>query len=268
MSLEGNAGALAREVKEVETRHDGLPVFRLAEWAARFPGLVQGVTGRTPQFEFGRHRASETVQPASGRPLAARDGWERLRRATGIARLAHRRQVHGAQVAFCRNPDVAAAGGAGEADALVTPCDGLLLAVTVADCVPVFAVEPERRLLGLAHAGWRGMAAGVVEAMLAALAELGAELGSLRVHLGPAICGRCYEVGPEVPVALGDVPADSQRVDLRAVIARRTLAAGIPPGQLTVSGLCTRCDRERFFSYRGGDGGRRMCAFLGWSAPG
>ncbi len=265
MTLERDAEALTQQVAEVETQLDGLPVFRQAEWAARFTGLVQGLTGRVPRLEFDRSRRGISESTSRHPEAAAADGWERLRTATGIARLAHRRQVHGARVAVCREADVATAAGDAEADALVTACDGLLLAVTVADCVPVFAVDPERRLLGLAHAGWRGMAAGVVEATLAALAELGAERGSLRVHLGPAICGRCYEVGPEVLAALGDVPADARRVDLRAVIARRALAAGVGPGRLTVSRLCTRCDRRWFFSYRGGDRGQRMCAFLGWS---
>ncbi len=240
---------------EVEIRLDGLAVFRQAAWASRFPGLVQGLTGREPRLRFGRGDEGEAGPD---------DGWSRLKRAAGLSRLARCRQVHGARVVGLTGGDMAP-GPCGEADALVTAADDMLLAVTVADCVPVFVVDPERRLLGLAHAGWRGIAAGVVEATLAALHDLGAGPESLHVHLGPAICGRCYEVGPEVPAALGDVPTEAGTVDLRGAIVRRARAVGVAAGQVTVSGHCTLCTRERFYSYRGGDRGRRMCAFLGWA---
>ncbi len=249
------ARPVARE-NEVEVRLDGLAVFRQAAWATRFPGLVQGLTGREPRLRFGRRDEG----------WGSDDGWERLMSAAGISRLARCQQVHGARVVGLSGRDIAG-WECGEADALVTAADDVLLAVTVADCVPVFVVDPERRLLGLAHAGWRGTAAGVVEATLAALQELGARPESLHMHLGPAICGRCYEVGPEVPVALGEAPSEAGTVDLRDVIVRRVLAAGVTPEQVTVSGHCTLCTRERFYSYRGGDRGRRMCAFLGWALP-
>ncbi len=139
------------------------------------------------------------------------------------------------------------------------------MAVTVADCVPVFLIDPGARLLGLAHAGWRGTAAGVVPATVARMGELGSEAASLYAHLGPAICGECYEVGPEVVAALGAVSLSPRRVDLRRHIAGQLAALGLHPGRVTVSDGCTRCDSGRYFSYRGGDRGQRMCAFLGWA---
>jgi copper oxidase (laccase) domain-containing protein len=136
--------------------------------------------------------------------------------------------------------------------------------VTVADCVPVFFVEPDRRLLGLAHAGWRGTAAGVVEATLEALEAQGSDLAGLHVHLGPAICGKCYEVGPEVLEALGIEDVSVKTVDLRARIAEAAISGGVSPGRLTASTACTRCRSGNFYSYRGGDRGLRNVAFLGW----
>lgn len=257
MSRPPETARRADRQSEVEVRLDGLAVFRQAAWAARFPGLVQGLTARDPRLRFER---GDGVEPGSD------DGWERLKGATGLSRLARCRQVHGARVVDLTGANTTES-ECGEADALVTAAEDVLLAVTVADCVPVFLVDPERRLLGLAHAGWRGTAAGVVEATLAALQELGARPESLHLHLGPAICGRCYEVGPEVPAALGDVPIEAGTVDLRGLIVRRALAAGVKARQVTVSGHCTLCARDRFYSYRGGDRGRRMCAFLGWALP-
>jgi YfiH family protein len=155
---------------------------------------------------------------------------------------------------------------AGDADALVTERRGLLLAVTVADCVPVFLVDAERGTLGLAHAGWRGTAAGVVERTLEVMGDLGSRVDSLFVHMGPSICGKCYEVGPEVPKALGLAPTTDSLLDLRRAVGDRVLTAGIGPSRLTVSEGCTRCESDRFFSYRGENSGQRMCAFLGWRA--
>ncbi|UCC47947.1 MAG: polyphenol oxidase family protein [Gemmatimonadota bacterium] len=241
-------------VTEQEYWLDGLRVFTHADWLSRFPGLVQGITARVAELDFG----------PSAEDLTS-DGWQQLQAATGIRRVARCRQVQGADVVLCDGRQHSGVHVVGEADALVTAGEGLLLGVTVADCVPVFLVDPERRALGLAHAGWRGIAAGVVEATLARMKELGADVASMYAHLGPAICGQCYEVGPEVIRALGASPARTGRVDLRAHVAQSSLTAGVAPERVTVSSGCTRCDSDNFYSYRRGDRNRRMCAFLGWS---
>ncbi|MGD2215402.1 MAG: polyphenol oxidase family protein [Gemmatimonadales bacterium] len=248
------------KVAEVETRLGELRVFEHADWAARFPDLIQGITGRAREFDFG----SGELKPADD-DGGFSDGWALLRDLSGIDRVARCRQVHGADVLTYDDPHPAGVAVLGRGDAIVTDQAGVLLAVTVADCVPVFILDPQRRLLGLAHAGWRGTAAGIVRSTLEVMHRLGANTASLYVHLGPAICGDCYEVGPEVQVALGG-SREARHVDLRAHIARGFAAAGIDRERLTASTACTRCDSGSFFSYRGGDRGRRMCAFLGWSA--
>lgn len=237
------------QAAELEVSLDGLRVVRQADWATRFPGLVQGLTGR-----------------AAGLDFSLPDGWARLLRAAGVSQVARSRQVHGSDVILFDSPTGGAVQLAGDADALVCGRRDVLLAVTVADCVPMFIVDARRGTLGLVHAGWRGIAAGVVEAALERMRGLGSRLSSLHLHLGPAICGKCYEVGPEVASALGVPAGDTCFVDLRSQIAWRAAAAGVDSARLTVSARCTRCERERFFSYRGGDEGQRMCAFLGWQA--
>src|SRR5690606_25438459 len=93
---------------------------------------------------------------------------------------------------------------AGSADGHATMLADLLLAVSVADCIPVSLVDPGRRAIALLHAGWRGVAAGIITEGIAALRRLaGSSPADLHLHLGPAICGSCYEVGPEVYAALG-----------------------------------------------------------------
>ncbi len=137
----------------------------------------------------------------------------------------------------------------------MTGVPGILLTVSLADCVAISLVDPELQRVALLHAGWRGTAAGIVESGVEAL---GGNVARFHAHLGPAICGECYEVGPEVHRALGlDPPERNTPVDLRAVQARRLIEEGVAPERITVSAHCTKHD-EGFFSHRGGDTGRQV----------
>ena len=173
------------------------------------------------------------------------------------------RQVHGAVVrVHATLPDGYIL--AGDCDGHATRTPGVLLAVTLADCVPVFVADPVNRAVALLHAGWRGVAEGVVESGLTAMADaFGSDPADLWVHAGPSICGRCYDVGPEVFSALGLArPPAPAPLDLRATALRRATAVGVPSANATSSGECTLCGDGRYFSHRGGDQGRHL-AFLG-----
>ncbi len=185
-------------------------------------------------------------------PLAM--GWDSVVRS---------RQVHGAETRLHAELP-AGEHVVGDGDGHVTRSGGLLLTVTLADCVPVFVADPVRRAVALLHAGWRGAAAGVVERGLAVMGEaFGTGAEDLYVHLGPAICGACYEVGPEVFEALGErVPCAAAPIDLRGVIRRRAIAAGVGAGRLTVNRECTLCGDGRYYSHRRGDTGRHL-GFIG-----
>lgn len=139
------------------------------------------------------------------------------------------------------------------------------MAVTVADCVPAFLVAPERETSAVVHAGWRGAAAGILERAVATLRDrFGIPAAEVALHLGPSICGDCYEVGPEVHEGLGEpTPPGPSPVDLRGNLARRAEAVGIPASEITVSTLCTRCGPVDLYSHRGGDAARQV-AYLGW----
>jgi YfiH family protein len=153
---------------------------------------------------------------------------------------------------------------AGDADGHVTGEPGALLGVTVADCVPVFLVDPVRRVNSLLHGGWRGVASGILEAGVETLSSrFGCDPAALHLHLGPSICGSCYEVGPEVHEALGlPLPAARKPVDLRAVLAARGLRLGIPAHQISRSAYCTLCGHTPFYSHRREDPERQV-AFVG-----
>jgi YfiH family protein len=151
-----------------------------------------------------------------------------------------------------------------DADGHATSQAGLLLAVTVADCVPVYLVTKDGRAIALLHAGWRGVAGSMLKAGLKLLmARSGATAADIVMHCGVAICGGCYEVGEEVARAVlkDRAKPGKQRIDLRGELARQGAALGLT--EVTTSKLCTRCDNDRFFSHRAnGDGGRQI-AWLG-----
>jgi YfiH family protein len=144
----------------------------------------------------------------------------------------------------------------GDADGLVTADPGVVLAVLTADCAPVLLADPAARVVGAVHAGWRGLAAGVVEAGVAALAGLGADPAATVGLVGPAIGGCCYEVGPDVreavggryPAALATTRDGRAALDPAAGAAQALERAGV--GQIRVAGECSFDLEERFFSHR------------------
>ncbi len=231
-------------------------------WDALLPWLRAGTTRRAA--EAPRPRETGTPREGLGPRTADRaddgcrpplgDGWRSVVRS---------RQVHGAETKVHAELP-AGESVVGEGDGHVTRRPGVLLTVTLADCVPVFIADPVHRVVALLHAGWRGTAAGVLERGLSAMDRaFGTVAGDLFVHLGPAICGRCYEVGPEVFAALDrEVPTRPAPIDLRRVIGERAFAAGIAAGRLTVSAECTLCGDGRYYSHRRGDAGRHL-GFIG-----
>jgi hypothetical protein len=198
---------------------------------------------------------------------------ERLARATGVplpdaARLPLR---HGAVA------HVVERGGLGSpGDALVTRVPGLPLALSVADCYPVFFAAGAQGV-ALAHAGWRGACTSIASATLRALAPIaGLAPDALHAWVGPGIGPCCYDLPDEdaqrfpprfrSPSRRGR--AGRQAIDLPSFLEAELLAAGIAPGRLTVSRLCTACRPDLFYSHRR-DGGRtgRMLAWIMLESP-
>lgn len=174
-------------------------------------------------------------------------------------RFASARQVHGATI-LEHGDGVAGWTRADGADGHLSFSRGIACAVTVADCVPVFMAHPSGAIAML-HAGWRGTAAGILAKGVERMRAGGLQPADLRLHLGPAICGRCYVVGPDVFEQLtGWATTRARNVDLRALLAEQAKAAGV--AKVTVSAYCTRCDNDRFYSHRAGDAGRQLSVLI------
>jgi YfiH family protein len=146
------------------------------------------------------------------------------------------------------------------ADAVVTKRRGLLIGVKTADCVPILLYDPRRRAAGAVHAGWRSTAEAILRKTLAVFIDhFYSNVEDILVSIGPAICGGCYEVGPEVVEAVlkGTGPGSyiSERgsrhhIDLRAANLQQALSSGVPAENIWQSTDCTFCRPEKYYSYR------------------
>ncbi len=173
-----------------------------------------------------------------------------------VERLATVHQVHSPDVVAV---DAAYNGTRPAADALVTATPGVALGVLAADCGPILFADAESRVIGAAHAGWKGALTGVLENTIDAMVKLGATREKIVACLGPSISRESYEVGPEFverfvaqnPDYIGYFTPSTKpghmMFDLPALTLDRLRAAGVRAESL---GLCTYPDSERFFSYR------------------
>lgn len=171
-------------------------------------------------------------------------------------------------------------GGAGPeaADAAVTDVKGAFLGVQVADCVPILLYDPRRGVCGAVHAGWRGTAKGILKEAIRAMKDgFGSDPADLRIAIGPAIRWCCYEVGPEVVGAVARETGDGDYrleregklcLDLPSANRIQAVGEGVRGDGLWMSGECTYCHPEKFYSYRyyskrPGEAAGRQGGFIG-----
>ena len=233
--------------------------MELPTWAERF-GLTAGITSKGPSGDYSLPLWSAAA-PASD--VLGR--WSAFRASFGDAfpALAFSRQVHGSRIRTHQGPGEGMLLLEGY-DGHVTTTPGLLLAVSVADCVPVYLATRSGRAVALLHAGWRGTAAGILERGVTQLSGVAnVPSGGMVMHCGVGICGDCYEVGSDVyaQVTGRESPGKAQ-LDVRAELVVQGQRLGV--GEITVSPWCTAHDSAQFHSHRvsGGNAGR-MVAYLG-----
>ena len=230
----------------------------------------QGIPSREPIGDFSSFGVSAFTTTRAAGDFGLGDGeppsealarWQalHLELAAVAPRLASARHVHGTRILDHGD------GWQGwlrvdGADGHASRAPGIACTVTVADCVPVFMAHPQGAI-ALLHAGWRGVAARITAKGIVLLRDRGFDPVDLFVHLGPAICGRCYEVSPDVFEQLtGWSTIRKRNVDLRALIAEQAKELGVK--RITASAYCTKCDNDRFFSHRAGDAERQVAVIV------
>jgi len=247
-------------VLEVPVGDGPVPRLELAEWGSRY-GLVAGITTRQDGFSLGLW-SEEPTECVMTRWRAFHRAFEP--RFTSVV-LGH--QVHGSELRWHEAvpPGWLVLDGI---DGHLTRQPGVLLTVTAADCIPVYLAAPQPGLVALLHAGWKGIAGGVMERAISEITRTHCIAAcDVVMHCGVGICGTCYEVGSEVAEQVtGRAATGPVNVDLRSILAARALALGV--GEVTTSGHCTAHHNDRFFSHRA-SGGRdgRMVAYLGIPRP-
>jgi YfiH family protein len=245
------------------------PVFFRFRALAAAPGLRHAVSSRLGGRSLGplaesnmsfRSTEPTEVTLANREALASRAGIPLARWVTGW-------QVHGATVARvglrdCGRGARDPASREQATDGLVTTEAGVAVAVFGADCALALLWSPEKPALAVAHAGWRGLAAGVLRRAVEELSALArVEPGDLRAALAPAIRACCYTVGPEVKEALARAPGELAAafveregrlwLDVEDAGVRQLAASGLSPEAVIRTGVCTACRRDLFYSARG-----------------
>jgi YfiH family protein len=244
-------------------------------WERR-DGLLHGFLGRRGGKSVGPYASLNVSFRVGDDPQAVKDNICDLKREVGAHDLTivTMRQVHGDRIVDVKDNRLKEAG---EADGMVIEERGLFPAVLTADCVPVLFTVRGRKLVAVAHAGWRGTLAGLAAKMVRHLKEnYGVDAGSIEAALGPAIGPCCYEIGVDVSKPLTDRwgslaerclrPNGEKRfLDLRALNRLILEDAGVSPAQIFEVGPCTSCAVEDFFSYRHEkkETGRQI-SFIGW----
>jgi hypothetical protein len=237
---------------------NGLRYYQFASLSSE--PVLHGVFSRLGGVSRGPFASLNLSASVPDDPRAVTENRRRFYAALGVdPNLAIRAvQVHGARVAAVNWDDLAVVQQA--TDGLLTATPGLPLVMAFADCTPVLLYDPVRRAVGMVHAGWRGMLAGICQAAVEGMvAAFDCDPADIRASLGPAIGPCCYEVGPDVVDSVARVFSsadgllrspnkDRSFLDLWAANELALRQAGI--SQIERAGICTACHVDEFFSHR------------------
>jgi YfiH family protein len=222
------------------------------------PAIRHGVSTRAGGVSVGPYASLNLGASVGDQLESVLENRTRLSRALGFdpARFVTTPQVHGKGVLVVDEqtaPDCLST----RADILISREPGFLLMQRFADCVPLLFWHQDAKIVGVAHAGWRGTAIGVAGQTVEAVLDLGGDAAGLRVGIGPSIGPCCFEVGDEVVDQIpggrdASSPGPNGRpyVDLWELNRRQFVAAGVPEQSIEVSAACTRCQPDRYFSHR------------------
>jgi YfiH family protein len=266
--METDASRGARPGADALVERGGVTIL-VAAWDRPFPGLVAAVSTRAGGVSRDPFGMNTSFRVGDSEPDVRRNR-ERFFEAAGIpgGMIATAGQVHGANLAVADHP-----GYHPECDGLVTDRAGLYLGVSVADCVPIMLYDDNKKAAGIVHSGWRGSRARIVERCVAFMGErFGCRVDDLHAYIGPSAGGCCYEVGEEVaahfpPEALEKTNSGRFRLDLGVFNRNLLLRAGLPEGQIRLSGRCTIHEAETFHSHRRDrERSGRMLAVIGIAA--
>ncbi|NQV17131.1 MAG: peptidoglycan editing factor PgeF [Armatimonadetes bacterium] len=177
-------------------------------------------------------------------------------------------QVHGNNVLIVKSSDFDENSGFRifkNVDGLVTKGKNIFLGVKTADCIPILFFEPEKKIIGVAHAGREGTRMNIVKSTVQKMVVIGAKIYSILIEMGPAICQKHYEVNQKIFqqfVLETGIPQKEWQIDLKKVILSQLIKEGIPERNIIDHKICT-LENEKYFSYRRNKTSRRQISFVG-----
>lgn len=261
-----------------------IPYFTIPSWTALMPSLSVGFTSRKGGRSTDEYRSMNMALHVNDKEEDVIYNRKLLASLTGFPYDAwtNAEQVHGDRVEVVTlnhkgkgrlQQDDAISG----TDGLVTDTPGILLTSFYADCVPLYFFDPEKKAVGLAHAGWKGTVLKIAEKMIETMNySFGSDPEHIKVAIGPSIGQCCYEVNEDVIQPLKktismipeDAIIDKQKghydLDLKKINQEIVIYAGIKPQNIEISSWCTSCHTEWFYSHRKEKGKTgRMASWIG-----
>ena len=251
----------------IQCEHNGV-ICQQSEEISAIPGVAHGFSTRIGGVSQGVYESLNLGLSRGDDPDCVRENYRRFRAAVGCTGRSYAMcsQVHGDTVRTVTTADIKTDlyGRLGyEGDGLMTAIPGVTLVVFSADCIPVLLCDPVRRVIAAVHSGWRGTAAGIVTRAVERMREVyGCRPEDIRAAVGPGIGPCCFETHEDVPNAMMAAVATPAlpyikikengkfTVDLKGINARRLELAGLDPANIAVSGDCTCCMADKYWSHR------------------
>lgn len=258
--------------------------FTIKTWMDQYKGLVAGMTtknggvsnGPYTSLNFGFHVGDDPENVLMNRKRLSRKLDFSLHDWVGAE------QIHDVVIRKVTNSDKGKGSDSYEesfkgTDGFYTNEQGILLTLCYADCVPLFFIAPEQRMIGTAHAGWKGTVKQIAVHMVEQWKQDGIDSQQIYVTIGPCICKKCYIVDKRVIDLVQNILEDVEQktynlikegqyeLDLREVNRQLLFKAGVPEENIFVTNYCSSCDESEFFSHRRDHGKTgRMLSFIGW----
>jgi polyphenol oxidase len=258
--------------------------YSITEWTNQYPELVVGFTTKhggvsKAPFEtlnFGFHVGDDNQAVYQNRLVLSKEINFPLHSWVGAE------QTHQTKIRKITKTDSGKGSTSYEdsfkaTDGFYTSDSGVLLTLAFADCVPLYFFAQKKRLIGVAHAGWKGTVSGIGPEMITAFQQEGVQASDVHVVIGPSICGNCYVVDNRVISLLQNklegveekpynlIKDNQYKLNLREANRQMLMASGVQEHQISVTQLCTSCHNDQFYSHRKENGQTgRMISFMGW----
>ena len=254
----------------------GTPPLITFDHLLGIPGLIHGVFTRHGGVSAPPFSSLNAAWSIGDTEEAVETNLRLIGGALGVSRLVASPQVHGETIHVIDGEALARAEKSSSlfitppGDALVTRLHDLGLVIKVADCQPIFLVDPVRRIAANVHCGWRGNVSGFPTRMVRFLADrFGCRPRDLLAAVGPSLgpcCAEFINYREELPLDFWQFETRPKHFDLWAITRSQLTEAGLRPENIAVAGRCTRCETDTFFSYRGEGNTGRLAAVIAWQA--